>query len=315
MKRKPRTYICNPLLPTREIHLIAGGSGAGKSTFACQIMCDLLAGGEFFGLPIDGPKKVAYLAFDRSEDGMYDTFKRTVGSDEIPFPFYSTTTSPEFQKPEYQDVSLAMKRIQELHSDLDVLVLDGIGMAFTGDSSSLTDVARFVKGLVRTLHSLPHPMAVFALHHMGKVKKGNEYAAARSRIHGSVAWAATSETVILIEAEDEDDASNPHRRVTVCPRNAPERIYTYEFDEDGRLVPSASIIPGKSKLELLVEALYALPEGNIITAQIEQIADSLAISRATTTRYIGDLCEQKTLHKIKRGIYQCNGVRLKKIST
>ena len=178
---------------------------------------------------------------------MYETFKRTIGTDIIPFPFYSTTTSEEFKDPSHQDASGAIKRIHELHPELDVLFLDGIGMAFNGDSSSLSEVSKFVKGMVRTLHKQPQPLAVFALHHMGKVKKGNEYAAARSRIHGSVAWAATSETVILIEPEEEENPENPHRRITVCPRNAPERVYTYAFDEDGRLIPAASIVAGKSK--------------------------------------------------------------------
>lgn len=309
---RKRTFICDPLLPSREIHLIAGGSGAGKSTFACQLACDLINGGEFFGLPITRPQSVAYLAFDRSEDGMYDTFRRTTGQTTIPFPFYSTTTSPEFSDPAHQEANGAIKRIQELHPDLDVLFLDGIGMAFSGDSSSLTDVARFVKSMVKTLHRLTRPLTLFANHHMGKVKKGNEYAAARSRIHGSVAWAATSETVILIEPENEEDPENPHRRITLCPRNAPERVLTFAFDEDGRLVPASdgTLIEPRPKYHALDLALSELNQEELTTAEIEATGDALKLSRATTTRYIAELCEAKKLHRLRRGIYQHAGLKI-----
>lgn len=309
-----RTYICNPLLPSREIHLIAGGSGAGKSTFACQIALDLINGGEFFGLPVATPQAVAYIAFDRSEDGMRDTFIRTIGSDTIPFPFYSVTTSKEFAKPEFQTAPGAIARVHDLHPELDILFLDAIGMAFTGDSASLSEVSKFIRAMVRELHSRPRPLAVFALHHMGKVKKGNEYAAPRSRIHGSVAWAATSETVILIEPEKEEDAANPHRIITLCPRNAPERVFTYTFDEDGRLVQAASLKPGKTKFECLLDWIQTLDDATDIPgAKIEAEATRLEISRPSHYRYIADLCEQKVLIKVRRGVYQRQGVSLKSI--
>lgn len=306
-------FIIDPILPTREIHLIAGGSGAGKSTFAGQIAADLMAGTELFGYSIESPQKIAYLAFDRSLDGMRRTFERCLGTTSIPFPFYSTITSPEFAELIKTNASpdAYINLLLELHSDTQILFVDGIGMAFSGDSSSLSEVAKFVHRLVRLLHKRPAPLTMIALHHMGKQKKGNEYAQARARLHGSVAWAATCETCILIEPEKEEDPENPHRIITLCPRNAPERIFTYAFDEDGRLIPAAAIVEGQTPFERYSEHVSSLPEAiDIGKIELESIGDTLEISRASITRYIPLLIEQKVLIKVRRGVYQRLGVRL-----
>lgn len=310
---KAQQFIIDPILPVREIHLIAGGSGAGKSTFAGQIAADLMAGTELFGHSIERPQKMGYLAFDRSLNGMRRTFERCLGTDKIPFPFYSTITSPEFADlvktgappDDY------IKCFLELHPDTDILFVDGIGMAFSGDSSSLSEVAKFVHRLVRFLHRHTTPLTMIALHHMGKQKKGNEYAQARARLHGSVAWAATCETCILIEPEKEEDPENPHRIITLCPRNAPERTYTYAFDEDGRLIPAAAIVEGQTPFEIFSDRVSSLPEAvDIAKVELELISDELNISRASATRYIPLLIEQKVLIKVRRGVYQRLGVRL-----
>ncbi len=311
-----QNFIIDPILPTREIHLIAGGSGAGKSTFAGQIASDLMAGTELFGYSIESPQKIGYLAFDRSLEGMRRTFERSLGTTKIPFPFYSTITSPEFA-----DLVKAcappddfIKRFLELHPETQILFVDGIGMAFSGDSSSLSEVAKFVHRLVRFLHRHPTPLTMIALHHMGKQKKGNEYAQARARLHGSVAWAATCETCILIEPEAEEDPQNPHRIITLCPRNAPERIYTYAFDEDGRLIPAAAIVDTPSPFQLFEEKVKSQPEAFDLTfTELELLAQSLNISRASCFRYIPLLVENRTLIKVRRGVYQRLGVSLKQI--
>ncbi len=295
------THIVDELLPIREVHLIAGGSGAGKSTFASQLCEQLMIGGDFFGSPINGQHKVGYLAFDRSEEGMRRTFNRALGPS-IPFPFYSTITSKEYVSPKDRDPSGAILRFQELHPEIDILFLDGIGMAFTGDSSSLSEVSRFVQGLVRTLHVCPNPLTIIALHHMGKVKKGNEYAAARSRLHGSVAWAATAETCILIEPEEEENPENPHRVITLCPRNAPERRITYCFDEEGRLIP-VIMMAKVSKLDQYRESILALPPTEYSTEYLYKLAEPFSVSIATLKRWIVSLCSDGILERIGFGRY------------
>lgn len=305
MKISPSTYIIDPIFPTREIHIIAGASGAGKSTLLSQIAEQLLKGEDIFGHTPNPITGIAYLAFDRSLSGMGRTFERALQSTSTPFPFYSTVDSAEFSKPEHRDPSGAVRHLKELHPEVDLLIVDGIGVAFKGDSGKLSEVAGFVHGLLRTLSSLDSDLTIFAIHHMSKQKKGNEYAQARAKLHGSIAWAATAETIILIEPEKEDDPENPNRTITLCPRNAPERQYTYCFDEHGRLIPGAKLLdPAHVKKQEFYEVVAAIPPGEVTTSHLRTLAVSYNLSDATFKRWLRELAEQgNILTKGTKGIY------------
>lgn len=297
MKGKKPTFIVDPLIPTRELMLIAGGSGSGKSTLACQIAFSMMNCGEFFGHPIIRPQSVAYVAFDRSEAGMRRTFERTLETDKIPFPFYSTITSVEFQDPKYITANGAVGRLLELQPKTDILIVDGIGMAFKGDSGSLTEVSGFIHGLVRMLHSLPRDLTIIALHHMGKTKKGNEYSQPRQRLHGSVGWAATCETCILIEPVEEADPENPYRNIIVCPRNAKERALSYTFNENGCLIPARDLVQSKDKQGDFTEKVVALPAGDVEYENLKAIADTLQVPESTFKRWLARMIKESAVLK------------------
>lgn len=302
---KQSTFIIDPIFPTREIHIIAGASGAGKSTLLSQIADQLIKGEDIFGYTPNPISGIAYLAFDRSVDGMGRTFERSLQNAETPFPFYSTVNSPEFSKPEWRDPVGAIEHLKEIHPEVDVLIVDGIGIAFKGDSAKLSEVAGFIHNLIRSLSKMESPLTIFAIHHMSKQKKGNEYAQARAKLHGSIAWAATAETIILIEPENDEDPENPNRQITLCPRNAPERKYTYCFDEHGRLIPGAKLEdPAKAKKDQFEEILFSLPPGEYTLEDFRVIAQSFNTSDPTLKRWVRDIVESANwLSKGHRGVY------------
>lgn len=299
------TYIIDPIFPTRELHIIAGASGSGKSTLMAQIADQLLKGEEVFGYVPNSITGIAYLAFDRSVKGMGRTFERSLQGSETPFPFYSTIDSPEFDKPEHRDPVGAVKRLKELHPEVDVLIVDGLGIAFRGDSAKLNEVATFIHSLVRTLSTMKSELTIFAIHHMAKTKKGNEYAQARAKLHGSVAWAATAETIILVEPESEEDPENPNRILSICPRNAPEKRYTYCFDEYGRLIRGAKKEdPANAKRAAFWKMVLELPPGEMPVVVLKAIAMTLNIPDPTFYRWLNEMVDEGLiLSKVRRGVY------------
>lgn len=295
------TFIVDPLLPTREIHLIAGGSGVGKSTLACQIAIELQAGGQFFGHRILSPQKIAYLAFDRSPLGMRRTFERTLGRKDIPFPFYSSYASPEF-RPIIGPINKIDKLLQ-IHPDTDVIITDGIGMALKGDSASLSNVAQFVQTMALKLIDYPRDLTMIALHMIGKTKKGNEYTQAREKIHGSVGWAGTTETCILIEPKDETPGTK-ERLITMCARNGGELALDYIFTDKGELIPNPPHEPlPKNQREVFLMDIEGLSEGEHSYDALKLLMSAAGVSKATLQRWLDEAIERKMIMRGMKGIY------------
>src|SRR5215471_18211680 len=63
------------LFPMHEVSIIAGPSGAGKTTWALQFLHAWQKGEKFFRRP-SCPKPFTYLSFDRSGNGLRRTLKR-----------------------------------------------------------------------------------------------------------------------------------------------------------------------------------------------------------------------------------------------
>lgn len=291
-----RQFIVDPLIPVREIMLIAGGSGSGKSTLASQIMVDLQNGLPFFGRKITKRPTVGYLAFDRSEHGMRRTFERSIGY-EIPFPFYSAVTSKEFKGANCKSPLGAISHFRTLHPDVDYLTIDGIGMAFKGDSASLAGVSSFIHEIIADMHSSPKPFTIMALQYMPKTKKDAGYMKPREKLHGSVGWAATCETCIIIDSK-EDGQSDPGRTITLCPRQGAEVDYPYTFDEDGRLVPYDPD-PSEAKMSPKQRDLYSMigdmPLGIFPMKDLTDAALTIGIASSTARVWIEKLFESQTV--------------------
>lgn len=301
-----RQFIVDPLIPVREIMLIAGGSGSGKSTFASQVMVDLQNGLPFFGRKVTKIPKVGYLAFDRSEHGMRRTFERSIGY-EIPFPFYSVVTSKEFKSSTCRTPLGAISHFRTLHPDIDFLTIDGIGMAFKGDSGSLAGVASFIHEIVSDMHSSPKPFTIMALQYMPKTKKDAGYMKPREKLHGSVGWAATCETCIIIDSK-EDAQGDPGRTITLCPRQGGEVEYSYIFDEDGRLV-AYDPDPTAEKINPKQRSFYSLvsdmPHGVYPMKDLYDAAGTIDIPLATARVWVDKLIDSQTvIRKAGYGKYE-----------
>jgi hypothetical protein len=66
-----------------EVSLVAGPSGAGKTTWLLQFILALRRGEQFFGRKTN-PRPYAFLLFDRSENGLKRTCRRTrINIDEL----------------------------------------------------------------------------------------------------------------------------------------------------------------------------------------------------------------------------------------
>jgi hypothetical protein len=137
--------------------------------------------------------------------------------------------------------------------------------------------------------------------HSPKMKEDAEYLNPRQRISGSVAWAAFSSTILLMEPLiTEEVKTAPVRRLYVLPRNRVEFHRDYQFNSEGRLVE----IQDELMETLFVAFLESKKPGDLFTrADVEdRFAGKLA--SATITRYLQKAVADGRIERLKQGVYR-----------
>src|SRR4030095_5534108 len=99
----------------------------------------------------------------------------------------------------------------------------------------------------------------------------------RQRIAGSVAWAAYSETILLLEPIKPENSNDHRRTLWVLPRNAAEFTMDYTFNDKGQLV-ELSVVEQEDCFYLL---LHQIPTNLMYNRdQIIAMAFKLGIGRS-----------------------------------
>lgn len=284
-------YIIDPILPATEIHLIAGSSGAGKTTFMLQTIIEWREGKPILGYKAN-PKPFAYVSCDRSQEGIERTLDR-VGIDPSTMPTIDGR-GRTFQ----QIVNVALANIP----GVEVLFIEAIQSINPPTQKSVLEfnsVSRFLNDIA--LLSKRHKLTIVGTVHSPKAKEGEKYTDARQRVLGSVAWAAFTETILLIERVKPEDVYDNRRKLYLLPRNAKEECFDYRVDDRGRLVEIIDVV---ADVELL-KFTNALPfEEDIPTVDFLAFCEGKSISRRTIFRWLGEAIENGLLINIKRGYYR-----------
>lgn len=216
-------YLIDHILPKREIHLLGGPSGAGKTRWLLPMLLDWQK-----GLPVLGfesfPSSWAYLACDRGKDSIC----RTLESMNI----------PAFSIPLISVWDDHLKWVQILEkatqSKAELIVIESFGSFIEGLQTG-TRVKHHISDTYRNL--CQRGKTVIGIVESPKQKGGtyDRYENPRQRISGAAAWAHFTETVMLVEPSDLADPACASRQLYVCPRNGPTINRDLAFDEFGHL--------------------------------------------------------------------------------
>ena len=128
-----------------------------------------------------------------------------------------------------------------------------------------------------------------------KLKESEGYAHPRERLIGSSFWARIGEDIFLISAEDKEDVNS--RLVTICPRNAVEIRLNLVF-EAGRLIREIMCSPDSNDLKLYEQLPLVFT-----TAEANEVASALGMSRATFYRCLRRLSNQRLITFVEKGKY------------
>lgn len=307
MKKEPEIravkYIVEDLLPEGQVHLLAGPSGGGKTSLAFQLFKALEKPGErWVGREIVRPQTWAYISGDRTARSVSETQER-IG---VKFPVFSLVDRNLIGK------NLADSILPQLSTwnggKPDIIYIDGFTALVPGARlNEYGVVAEWLGGLQRYCDK--QNITIIGACHTTKTKENEKYKNPRQKVAGSVAWAGFSETVILIEPPDDENAPANLRNVSLLPRNKPEEFFQMAFDDNGVLQMPEKIEQETAVADMILPALFKGLEGRIDYGAIMKKAVSQGLSRRTFDRYIARMVTDGKIERLGKGRYEIPGIR------
>lgn len=277
-------------MPAREVSLVAGSSGVGKTKLIIQIVQALETGTEIFGRATR-QTSCLYVACDRGTD----SFKRSLDGYGLAYSAFAWASERDIPRAAartrpYQIMKWAAVR----HPEARLVVLDGLS-GLVPDFCNYHEVAvmfREVQALCQDQNQ-----TILGTVHATKVKTLDKICNPRERVVGSVAWGGFSEMVVSMDHEDPQDPENPFRVVNVCNHSGPNLRLRVRYNALGRLM----VVEQDSDLaELLDQAvLGAIPASGLTKGDVVELARTLgpAITVAAVERWLaqaaldGRLCK------------------------
>jgi RecA-family ATPase len=289
-------YLIDTILPSREVHLVGGPSGAGKTTWLFQTLLDWQEGKDVLGYH-SHPVPWVYVSTDRSDEGVKRVLDR-MRVDHVKIPFVSTLGLPEDKVSSH--IAAANARVPEAR----LFVIEGMSGLSPENSKSTnggyTSVRRFLGGLSNLCTK--GDFTIIGVVHSPKMKEDSRYSNPRQRVMGSVAWAAYTETIVLIEeAKDSDVSHKDDRSLIVLPRNSSSQFINLRF-QSGRLVSWEDELD-----DVFISEFFRTigPSGMFTPVQF---FDAMAkhMSESTAKRRLSDKEKAGWISLVHRGTYRVN---------
>ena len=282
-----RPCLIDGILPVGAVHLLGGSPGAGKTRFAFGLIDAWQRGREFLNHS-STPVPYTFVSLDRPRASVEETLE-TMGLRESINRLVCLNELPRERT--FKSIT---DKVLSKYPDSEMLFIEGFQL-FAGDfinryrnvSDLLTGASAFCE---------QHRRTITGVCHASKVKKGAEFIKGRDRIGGTVAWSAFSETIIIVDADEQTKI----RTVDIYPRNAPEESHEMMMIQGGVLIQCP-----KEKGERLFLFITSTPEGSVLTRQfLIDLAESWLTGPATVDRVIKRCVDENFLEPHGDGSYK-----------
>lgn len=240
-------YLIERIFPKREVHLVAGSPGVGKTTWLLGILMTWMDGGSVLGFK-STPCPWMYVTGDRSVDGNIRTAVR-MNIDPKRIPMADLKVKNEEPLVGY------LLRLKLKHPEVGLFVIEGLqSFVPKGNGNNYATVAGFLRTLTEFCQK--YDVTIIGVCHSAKRKKNDYYESPRDRLMGSGAWSAYADAIVMVESADAEDPEESKRNIFIMPRNDRNRSYMYDW-KDGLLVEVDSAIPKFTPLEKFFQYVLA----------------------------------------------------------
>ncbi len=218
-------YLIDEILMARQVHLLAGPSGAGKTRWLLNMLLEWEKGRSVFGRA-SHPVPWCYVASDRNVESVHETLRSmAIAPEWIPI---VGAFGPE-RKTWMEIMTAAAKRKAQL------LVIESFG-SFVEAPGLQIQVKNFMNtanAVIQPSKEAPEGMTIIGVMESPKMHAQKYYENPRQRVSGVASWAHFAETVMLVEFQDAKDPTSD-RVLTICPRNSRALSFVMTFDGMGR---------------------------------------------------------------------------------
>jgi len=203
-------YLIDGILPKQEVHLLAGVTGAGKTTWLFHTLLEWEKGLPVLGLT-SHPVPWAYVAADRSIASAY----RTMNAMGLPLNSVNIIPAHGADRKNWQGVVNALA-----DKGAEFAVVEGFG-GFVGGTGTHHDVAQFMHDVCASTapsKMFPNGLTIMGVMESPKMKPAEKYALPRQRISGVATWGHMADCIFLIEHANPKQQGCADRVLYVCPR-------------------------------------------------------------------------------------------------
>jgi AAA domain len=331
LPRQPE-FLIDMILPSREVHILGGMSGAGKTRWILKTLVAWTAGESILGFD-SHPVPYAYISGDRSAASVERTCQDIgIPYKDIPFIPIRDLSAKSKQK---LTLEFLYRRIQEEQPRAQLIIIEGIARFVAGGKTNdYTAVADFLAGLGGFCTETDR--TIIGVCHTAKAKEDAWYEHPREKLLGSGAWGGYSETILFIDTVSKDVTAKG-RKLYVLPRT---RLGNFTvncfFDERGRVIEKGVIdhvgprttSEGKIReseentlINFYIDSCVSSGLDSFTTEEIKTaLVETEKLSRATVTRRLKELCDLGSLRREGKGRYkivevmsfeQFTGIRLR----
>jgi RecA-family ATPase len=293
------TDIIDAILPSHEVSILAGASGAGKTTLIMQVLCALQANVPVWGHAAQPNLRLGYIAADRS----WRSYQKTAALSNLdlePVHVRTLVDDPTVNLRDFERSPIdELERLISTMLPVDLIVVDPLVVFLGVDTNKYhLNAARLIR--LNKL-CLANKITLLGTHHATKARSDYSFKRAQDRISGTSALLGFTSTQLFLASPQETGREDNCYEWHIISHHAPSKILLLTR-ENGKFEYVGEESTAPQPLEDRLLGLFFQQDAPLTRQDIQAALRPYA-SRATIDRLLANSVSSKILARDGYGSY------------
>lgn len=293
------TEIIDSILPANEVSILAGASGAGKTTLIMQLLTALQANALVWGHAGRPNLRLGYIAADRTWRS-YQKTAALASLDLTSIQVRALVDDPAINLRDFERSPIdTLEYLVGTMLPVDLIVVDPLVVFLGVDTNKYhLNAARLIR-LNRLC--MANKVTLLGTHHATKARSDYSFKRAQDRISGTSALLGFTSTQLFLASPEETGRSDNYYEWHVISHHAPAKIILLTRERGSfEYVGEESTAPQSLTDRML--SLFFKEQASLSRQDVQTSLNSYA-SRATIDRLLASSVESRVLVRDKYGSY------------